>query len=105
MRFKHFLESTDIFGFENKIRGDEKPRDDIEDKPMRQFDVELMMDYLRRKKVGVHEASMDFVNEIQWGNSFGAIKLEVDTGFRFLVKRLGRDLEGSPVGSPSGCSN
>lgn len=97
MRFKTFLEATDIFGFESRNRGqDQTPQDELDNKPLRQFDVELMMNYLSRKKVGPHESTSRFMNEIQWGENYGAVKLEVDTGYRFLIKRLTHDLEGSP---------
>jgi hypothetical protein len=62
---------------------------------MHQFDVELMMDYLSRKRVGPHDPSSNFMNEIQWGRDYGAIKLEVDPGYRFIIKRLTHDLEGN----------
>ena len=62
----------------------------MENYPIRQFDVELMLNLLLRKKLGLHEADYSgFSNEITWGNRRpGAIKLEVDTGYTFYIKRL-----------------
>lgn len=94
MGFRDFLESKDIFGFE--IQHTQRDNDDMLEKPIHQFDVELMMEFLSRKKIGVHEPSLPFMNEIKWGISPGAVKVEVDTGYTFYIKRLGVDKQGSP---------
>lgn len=86
---------TDIFGFERK----EEPapeQDQILSEPIHQFDVELMMDLLSQKTLGALESSRPFPNVMQWGNQPGAIKLEVDTGYRFSIKKLGIDKLGNP---------
>jgi len=93
MKFKTFAEQ-DIFGFE--IKHVDQEADDMLQKPIHQFDLELMMDFLSRKRIGVHEAHSPFMNEIKWGISPGAVKLEVDTGYTFYVKKLGIDKEGAP---------
>lgn len=94
LTFKDFLEARDIFGFDA-----EKPKDPSEDsmldKPIHQFNIELMMDILGKKKIGNHRAIPHFVNEIRWGGEPGAVKLEVDTGFTFYVKKLGKDMQGN----------
>jgi len=90
--FKQFFEGMDIFGFENKPPA-HTPESDTN--PIRGFDLELMMKYLLGKKVGLQEADYSgFMNEISWGNRPGSVKLEVDTGMTFFIKRLGTDLEG-----------
>jgi hypothetical protein len=94
MSFRNFLESKDIFGFE--IQHAEPSGDDMLEKPIHQFDLELMMDLLSRKRIGVHEAHCPFMNEIKWGTQPGAIKLEVDTGYTFYIKKLGIDKQGGP---------
>lgn len=94
MKFRTWFEATDIFGFDA-----ERTRDDSDDnmlsKPINQFDLELMMDLLSRKTIGLHEATVPFVSEIYWGSQPGSVKLEVDTGLTFYIKRLGIDKTGS----------
>lgn len=93
--FRRFLEATDIFGFE-RAKKKEGAQDTMLLRPIDRFDIELMMDFLSKKKVGVHEAVRKFDNEIQWGNQPGAIKLEIDTGYTFFVKKLAVDKQGNP---------
>ena len=92
MRFSQFFEAIDIFGFETKPS--ETPDENMLSRPISQFDLELMMDLLSQKSVGMHEAFIPFVSEIRWGNQPGAIKLEVDTGLTFYIKKLGVDRTG-----------
>lgn len=93
--FKKFMESNDIFGFEKEK--DKKVEFDTETHPIKQFNIELMMNILANKKLGLHEANYsDFMNEIKWGiDRPGSVKLEVDTGYTFSIKRLNFDLEGN----------
>lgn len=86
---------VDIFGFDAK-RDTERADDNMLSKPINTFNLELMMDLLSRKTVGLQEAYVPFVNEIRWGYQPGAIKLEVDTGYTFYIKRLGIDKQGNP---------
>jgi len=95
MRFKTYFEATDIFGFDQE-RATERADDNMLSKPINQFNLELMMDLLSKKPIG-HQIPMSrFVNEIQWGSQPGAIRLEVDTGLTFYIKRLGVDKTGNP---------
>lgn len=95
MRFKHYLEATDIFGFD-KEKSYETGDDNMLSKPVNKFDIELMMELLERKSIGNQIPFSRFVNEIQWGSQPGAIRLEVDTGLTFYIKRLGVDKTGNP---------
>lgn len=96
LSFKAFIEATDIFGFDKNADEPEIVNDKDHDKPVHQFNLELMMWHLLRKNVGLYEAECPFENEIIWGGHRpGAIKLESDTGFTFFIKRLGRDMEGN----------
>lgn len=90
MRFRKFFEATDIFGFEPSLSGID-PDDNMLSRPIQQFNLELMMELLSNKKIGMQKAYVPFVSEIQWGNEPGAIKLEVDTGLTFYIKKLGVD--------------
>lgn len=96
--FKQFYEAANIFGFENgRDAAANDASSELDNYPIRQFDVELMMKLLLNKKIGLHEADYsNFMNEISWGGERpGAMKLEVDTGYTFHIKRLNYDLEGN----------
>lgn len=93
--FKEFVESKNIFGFEEE-KPKEKPLDSFSMNPIKRFDVELMLDYLSNKKIGAFTPHTYFNNEMYWGHQPGAIKLEVDTGYTFYIKKLGTDKQGNP---------
>lgn len=98
MEFRTFYEAVDIFGFESsRDRAEHNKYSELDNYPIRQFDIELMMKLLLRKKLGLHEGDYSgFMNEISWGGDRpGAMKLEVDTGYTFYIKRLNYDLEGN----------
>lgn len=95
MRFKIWMENKDIFGFEAK-RPVEPTDDDMLSRPISRFDIELMMDLLSRKSIGITEAITPFVNQIQWGSRPGAVRLDVDTGLSFAIQQLGVDRQGNP---------
>lgn len=92
--FKTWLEATDIFGFDRKKDAPEKD-DVLDNKPTNVFDVEEMMSYLSKKKVGINSPRINFMNEIQWGTRSGAIKVEVNPNLTFHIKKLGFDLNGN----------
>jgi hypothetical protein len=94
LTFKKFVEATDIFGFE-RSKGGEIPDDSMLDRPIHQFDVEMMMDILSKKSIGNLKASTPFMNEIRWGDQPGAVKLDVDPGYTFYVKKLNKDKLGN----------
>ena len=94
LNFKKFFEATDIFGFDNN-RSKDEPDDNMLAKPISQFNLELMMDILSKKKIGNLKPEMKFVNEMRWGNQPGAVKLDIDTGYTFYVRKLGRDKQGN----------
>lgn len=93
-KFREFLGKTpqELFGIKNSSQKEDDPPIQY---PINGFDLELMMDFLSKKKIGVFSPETNFINEIKWGNQPGAIKLEVDTGFTFFVKKLVFDKEGS----------
>jgi hypothetical protein len=96
LSFKNYFEATDIFGFEPKRDQVSMGDDTLLSKPIKQFSIEYMMDLLSKKTIGVFEAHMPFLHEIRWGTQPGAIKLEIDTGYTFYIKKLGIDRQGSP---------
>lgn len=97
MQFKAFLETADIFGFNAKRTPPEVAADDLLGRPINMFNIELMMDILSRKRLGLVEPHTDYVTEMIWGKEVGAVKLEVDTGYTMYVKKLGFDKIGNPV--------
>ncbi len=94
--FKSWLEHADIFGFTEKNVKEPKNIDFFEN-PIRSFNTELMMDILAEKNIGLFNPNSYFINEMQWGENVGSVKVNVDTGYTFYFKRLIPDLEGTPV--------
>ena len=94
-RFCEFLDAIDLFGITRHRPEDELAEDPLDNKPVKGFNLEAMMDILTNKKLGAYEPHQNFINEIQWSGRHGAIKLEVDTGLTFYIKRLGFDLKGN----------
>jgi hypothetical protein len=92
IRFREFFEATDIFGFEDKTIRKEEPLPPQE--PISQFSVGTMMDYLSKWKIGAKKPDLRFMNEIRWGENFGAVRLVVSPKMAFMVQKLGKDLEG-----------
>lgn len=95
MRFKKFIEATDIFGF-GVDKPEERDDEDLLNRPIHQFDIELMMELLSKKSLGADRPYSDYPNEIQWGSNPGAVKLWVDPGYTFYVKKMGIDKGGHP---------
>ena len=93
MKFRRWFESTDIFGFDKEIN-QEKNYEDVNAKPVRQFDIGLMIEYLSSKSIGLHKPYSPFMSEVIWGNDLGSVKLEIDTGLTFYIKKKGKDLLG-----------
>ncbi len=93
LQFRTWLEAKDIFGFD-KAHSDEQPSAILAAKPIRQFNIELMMEYLSKKKIGQYTSESPFMSEIRWGSDLGCVKLEIDTGLSFYIKKKGKDLQG-----------
>lgn len=92
-KFRNWFEAVDIFGFTEK-RPKESGTDDFLQRPIIPFDINLMMEFLAHKRIGLQPAENHFANEMQWGVDQGSVKLLVDTGYTFYVKRLAKDLQG-----------
>jgi hypothetical protein len=96
LSFRKFVEATDIFGFEPE-RFSEDPDNSMYERPINQFDIDLMMEYLSKKSMPAGlKSKSNFINEIQWGTEPGAVKLFVDTGLTFYIKKFNHDLQGTP---------
>lgn len=94
LNFKRFFEATDIFGFDDR-RSIDLPDDNMLHRPISQFNLELMMEILSKKTIGNHQPRSMFVNEIRWGDQPGAVKLDVDPGYTFYVRKLSKDKQGN----------
>ena len=90
--FRRWLEAVDIFGFDKEINPEKNT--DINAKPINQFNIELMMEFLSKKSLGLHSPYSPFISEMVWGEDLGAVKLEIDTGLTFYIKKKGKDLLG-----------
>ena len=90
LSFRRFFEGTDLFGFDAD-RSPIEREDNMLSKPINQFNLELMIELLEKKKIGKQKGSTFFVNEISWGNQPGAVRLFVDTGLTFYLQKLNKD--------------
>lgn len=95
LSFRKYFEATDIFGFEPE-RPKDQPPDSLSTEPIKGFDVEWMMELLSKKSIGAYKPHSNHVNEMRWGSQPGAVKLEVDTGYGFLIQKLVTDKQGNP---------
>jgi hypothetical protein len=95
LNFRSYFEAVDIFGFGRDEENREEDEEILDNKPMKTFNVDLMIEYLSKLKVGTSRPNVKFMNEIQWGDSSGAVRLEVSPSNTFYVKKLGKDLEGN----------
>jgi hypothetical protein len=96
MRFKLWLESQrDIFGFDDGPPATVSPPAD--DRPVRRFNINSMMEDLASRQMGTHAGFQKFPNEVQWGTEAGAIKIEIGMQHTAYLERLVHDREGSPV--------
>ncbi len=96
--FKVWLETyKDIFGFDEDLTAKMIARlRRPDDKPIRHFNVNEMMNRLAQNKLGHHQGFQKFNNESQWGTLPGAIKVELGMQFTVYIERLVYDLEGDP---------
>lgn len=99
MMFKVFLE-VDRFGFQSIEKKDDtlpKPSAN-DDKPIKSFSVQWLMDTLARKSIGNSvRATHKFLDKVQWGNEDGAVRVKLTPNIIIFVERLITDKEGQPV--------
>jgi len=95
MEFKTWFEGVDIFGFEKDINKDNKKEES--DTPVNRFDLEKMMEHLYELKLPGKRAHLQFMDQIQWGEGVGAIRIWTGTGLQMGIERLGISLEHKPV--------
>ena len=49
------------------------------------------------KNIGLHKPQLKFMNEIQWGELSGAVKLGIEPGYSLHARKLGNDLNGNKI--------
>jgi hypothetical protein len=90
--FKYWIESKDIFGFERELYADPKP--EKLEKPVKEFSLARLVTSLGQYHIGTKEPNIRFVNEVQWGEHPGAIRVRIGNKLNVMVERLNVDLQG-----------
>lgn len=92
--FKLFESDKDIFGFED-TRAKKEVIPVKNDKPIKHFNVEWMMDVLSRKKLNNSISATDaFLDHVRWGNDVGAVRIRLTPNIAIYIERLVRDAQG-----------
>jgi len=95
MNFKNWLLKEDIFGFEkiSKIKVLKQP----EELPITPLNIEVAVETLLKMPFKDQMPFSRFVNEIQWGNQNGAIRMVVSPlgSFKSIIRGLQTNLEGN----------
>ena len=91
--FKFWIEAKDIFGFERELYADPKP--EKLEKPVKEFSLAQLITSLGKYQLGVKEPNIKFINEIQWGEYPGAVRVRIGNKFNIMVERLNVDLQGN----------
>lgn len=87
-------EKRDIFGFEKDHQISKKNvRDEL---PIKQFNIEVLMNYLSKFDVNDKQPDVKFINELHWGSGPGALRCWFGTGLNVIIERQSTDLQGQP---------
>jgi hypothetical protein len=95
VKFKNWLESTDIFGFDKEIRKSEFTQE--KDTPIKRFDLEEMTNYLAEMPLSTRQPYVKFLGEIIWGENVGAVRVKMGTTLQVNIDKLCSDLQGNPT--------
>ena len=100
MNFKHWLNESyqDLFGFDNAMDAEKlialkKP----DDKPIMHFQINQMMEDLASRHLGHKFGFQRFVNQAQWGETNGAIRVVVGSQHTIHIERLTSNMQGDPT--------
>jgi hypothetical protein len=96
MEFKTWFEGTDIFGFEKDLAKTPEKKEES-DAPINRFDLEKMMEHLHSMNLPGKMPKLKFMDQIQWGDNVGSIRIWTGTGLQMGIERLGLNLENKPV--------
>ena len=96
IKFQEWMlrEFRDVFGFDRDIRPQKK--DKSSERPIKQLDIENVVNTLSEYNLPTRQGIAKFINEVQWGEDQGAIRVRVGTGMNFFIERISVDLEGIP---------
>lgn len=103
MNFRLFTENRfkDVFGFDDiaaRKEEEQKQKPQDEDKPIRAFNVQWMMDVLARKKLGGRvKATEAFLDHVTWGEREGAVRVRLTPNIEVQLERRITDKEGATV--------
>jgi len=94
--FKNWLlkEFRDVFGFDQDIKPQYNKKKD--DKPVKQINIEKLLEYLEMHRLGHKEPCIKFVNELHWGEGPGAVRIWIGTGLNIMLEKQTVDLTGIP---------
>lgn len=93
---KYFAEAIADFGFDRQNTDPAEGQRPEKENPIDTFNIQYMRDILQERSLGELHPRSKFVNEIQWGQGLGSIKLWVDPKTGVYINRLGTDLTGEP---------
>jgi len=87
-------EGRDIFGF-RKERQKELPSEP-QDKPIVGINSDMVVEYMMSRPIRGMEPSMQFSNQVQWGEGTGAVRMKLSPigSFKVFVRKLQPNLEG-----------
>lgn len=104
MNFRLWMEKRNIWGFDETEWEPKKPfhpgkaefrgPDDL---PCTGFNVQRMIEQLARFDLGFKKSKMKFMNECQWGENPGAVRVVVTPKVNLKIQKLHYDLEGNKV--------
>lgn len=104
MNFRLWMEKRNIWGFDDEDLEPNKPfhpgktpfRGDI-DLPINGFNVQRMIEQLAKYDLGFKKSKIKFMNECQWGENPGAVRVIVTPKVNLKIQKLHYDLEGNKV--------
>lgn len=93
--FKNWLLREDIFGFEKLITNE--PKKTEEEYPIVPIKINLVMDSLLKMPLNDTLPKLKFINQIQWGEHNGAIRMVISPlgSFKSIIRGKQTNLEGN----------
>lgn len=93
LKFRNWLEAVeDIYGFEDKEPEDER----VDDLPIKSFSIHRLLNELSDYTIGELVCYRNFVDQVQWGNEPGALRVRLTPNLGVILERMTSDLQGKP---------
>ena len=94
--FKKWLLKEDIFGFDKLLINQPKKTEE-EESPIVPINIELVMEPLLKMPLNDKLPNLKFINQIQWGEHNGAIRMVISPlgSFKSIIRGMQTDLEGN----------